>query len=258
MKSLVRIHALAMNTFREAIRNKLLYSLFGFAIAMIGAGVLFSTLSYVEVDEILQDVGMGAIRLFSSGIAIFVGARLIHDEVDRRTIFTIISKPVSRSEFLVGKWAGLTITVWLQLLLMACAFALVSNLAGAPLRGEHAVAIGLIGLELMVIVAIATLFSTFATPMMASSYTFGLWLIGHLSRDLYLLGQQAESDSVPWVSTLLYRVLPDFEVFNKTLEAVHGLPIHAYEIGFACLYAIGYSGLVLGMAAMVFARRDLK
>ena len=258
MKSLVRIHALAANTFREAIRNKLLYTLLGFSIAMIGAGVLLSTLSYVEVDEILQDMGMAAIRLFSSGIAIFVGIGLIHDEVERRTIFTILSKPVSRGEFLVGKWAGLTFTVWLQLVLMAVAFALVSWLAGAPLTVEHAVAIALIGFELMVLVAVATFFSSFTTTMLSAFFSVGLWLIGHLSRDLYLLGQQSDQASVTRIASALYAVLPDFEVFNKSLEAVHGLPIHGFEIGFALLYAVGYSGLILVLAATVFRRRDLK
>lgn len=258
MKSLVRIHALASNTFREAIRNKLLYALLGFSIVMIGAGALLATLSYVEVDEILQDMGMAAIRLFSAGIAIFVGVGLIHDEVERRTIFTILSKPVSRSEFLIGKWAGLTFTVWLQLVLMAIAFVLVSFLAGAPLSGDHAIAIGLLGLELMVLVAIATLFSSFTTPMLASFYTFGLWLIGHLSRDLYLLGQQSDEASMSRLAGMLYAVLPDFEVFNKTLEAVHAQPIHGYEVGFATLYAVGYTGMILILAAAVFSRRDLK
>ena len=258
MKSLVRIHALAANTFREAIRNKLLYTLLGFSIAMIGAGVLLSTLSYVEVDEILQDMGMAAIRLFSSGIAIFVGIGLIHDEVERRTIFTILSKPVSRGEFLVGKWAGLTFTVWLQLVLMAVAFALVSWLAGAPLTVEHAVAIALIGFELMVLVAVATFFSSFTTTMLSAFFSVGLWLIGHLSRDLYLLGQQSDQASVTRIASALYAVLPDFEVFNKSLEAVHGLPIHGFEIGFALLYAVGYSGLILVLATTVFRRRDLK
>lgn len=258
MKSFVRIHALAANTFREAIRNKLLYALLAFSIVLIGAGVLLATLSYVEVDEILQDMGMAAIRLFSAGIAMFVGAGLVHNEVDRRTVFTILSKPVSRSEFLIGKWAGLTVTVWLQLVLMAMAFAAVSSLAGAPVELEHGLAIALIGLELMVVVAIATLFSCFTTPMLASFYTFGLWLIGHLSRDLYLLGQQSEQPSVPGLSSALYAVLPDFEVFNKTLEAVHGLPIRGDEVAFAALYAVGYSGVVLVLASAIFARRDLK
>ncbi len=258
MKSLIRILALAANTFREAIRNKLLYTLLGFSIVMIGAGVLLATLSYVEVDEILQDMGMAAIRLFSSGIAIFVGVGLIHNEVERRTIFTILSKPVSRGEFLVGKWAGLTFTVWLQLVLMAAAFALVSWLAGAPLAAPHALAIALIGFELMVLVALATFFSSFSTPMLSSFFTFGLWLIGHLSRDLYLLGQQSDQASVSRLAGALYAVLPDFEIFNKSLEAVHGLPIHGFEIGFAMLYAVGYSGFILVLAAAVFSRRDLK
>ena len=258
MKSFVRIQALAANTFREAIRNKLLYALLGFSILMIGGGVLLATLSYVEVDEILQDMGMAAIRLFGSGIAIFVGVGLIHNEVERRTIFTILSKPVTRAEFLVGKWAGLTLTVWLQLLLMAAAFVLVSRLAGANVGPAHALAIALIGLELMVLVALATLFSTFTTPMLASFYTVGLWLIGHLSRDLYLLGQQSELASVARLTSGLYAVLPDLEMFNKTLEAVHRLPIHGFELAFATLYAIGYSGVILVLASTIFARRDLK
>lgn len=257
-KALVRVHAIAANTFREAIRNKLLFTLLGFSIALIGAGVLLASLSYVEVDEILQDVGMSAIRLFSAGIAIFVGVGLIHDEVDRRTIFTILSKPVSRAEFLVGKWAGLTFTVWLQLVLMAACFALVSTLADAPIGVPHALAIILLALELAVLVAVATLFSSFTTPMLASFYTFGLWLIGHLSRDLYLLGQRSEHASIPGITAALYRVLPDFEVFNKTLEAVHGIPIRAHEVGFASLYAVSYTVVILMIASAVFARRDLK
>lgn len=258
MNALVRTHALAANTFREAIRNKLLYTLLGFSFVMIGAGVVLATLSYVEVNEILQDMGMGAIRFFSAGIAIFVGIGLVHNEVDRRTIFTILSKPVSRAEFLVGKWAGLTFTVWLQLGLMTGAFAIVSMLAGAPLVGDHFVALGLVGLELMVLVAIATLFSAFTTPMLAAFFTVGLWVIGHLTRDLQALGLQSDADGVSSMATFLFLVMPDFEVFNKTLEAVHGLPIPGSEIGLATLYALGYTACTLILAVMVFSRRDFK
>ncbi|HPG26810.1 MAG: ABC transporter permease [Spirochaetaceae bacterium] len=258
MSSIRRIHALAVNTVREAIRNKLLYALLGFGILMIASGVLLASLSYVEVDEILQDVGLGAIRFFGSGIAIFVGIGLIHNEVDRRTIFTILSKPVSRAEFLVGKWAGLTITVWLQLLLMGVAFVVVSMGAEATLRPEHALAIAMIGLELMVLVAIATFFSAFTTPMLAGLFSVGLWLIGHLSRDFYALGQQAEDESVSRAASALFRVMPDLEVFNKTLEAVHGLPIPLAEVGMAGMYALGYTVSTLMLGAMIFARRDFK
>jgi len=258
MSSLQRVQALASNTVREAIRNKLLYTLLGFAILMIGAGVLIATLSYVEVHEILQDVGLGAIRFFGAGIAIFVGIGLISGEVERRTIFTILSKPVSRSEFLIGKFAGLTITVWLQLLLMAVAFACVSSLAGAPVGREHALALALIGLELMVLVAIATFFSAFTTPTLAALFTVGLWLIGHLSRDLRALGDQSELESVSRATELLFGLMPDFEVFNKTLEAVHGLPIPSTDVGLAVVYAIGYTVSTLVLGSMIFGRRDFK
>ncbi len=258
MKSIVRMHALAVNTFREAIRNKLLYTLLGFGILMIGAGVLLATLSYVEVDEILQDMGMSAIRFFSAGIAIFVGIGLIHNEVERKTIFTILSKPVSRSEFLVGKWAGLTLTVWLQLALMSLAFGIVSWMAGAPLGFDHAIAIALIGLELMLLVAIATFFSAFTTPMLAALFSIGLWMIGHLSRDLRALGQQSDLESVSTAANWLFRLMPDFEVFNKTLEAVHGLPIASSEIQMAVVYALGYTLSTLIVGSMIFSRRDFK
>ena len=114
MISLVRIWAIAMNTVREAIRNKLLYTLLFFAILMIGAGVVLSTLSYVEIERILQDIGFASIRFFGVAIAIFVGVGLIHKEVDRRTVYTILSKPLSRSEFLVGKYVGLVLTIWIE------------------------------------------------------------------------------------------------------------------------------------------------
>jgi len=258
MNVLARIFALAANTFREAIRNKLLYTLLGFSFLMIASGVLLATLSYVEVDEILQDMGLGAIRFFSAGIAIFVGIGLIYNEVDRRTIYTILSKPVSRTEFLVGKWAGLTFTIWIQLVLMALAFAVVSVLAGAPLSSDHGIAIALIGLELMVLIAIATFFSAFTTPMLAAFFTIGLWLIGHLSRDLQALGQQSDLDSVSTMSNFVFVLMPDFEVFNKTLEAVHGLPIAGSEVGLAVVYALGYTVCTLLLGSMIFSRRDFK
>src|SRR5690606_15726934 len=129
----VRVAVIAANTVREAVRSKVLYTLVFFAVLLIGTGVLLSMLTYVEGQRILQSVGLAAIRLFGAAIAIFVGIGLIHREVERRTIFTILSKPVTRSEFLLGKYAGLVVTIWLQVLVMGAAFAAVSLLAGAPL-----------------------------------------------------------------------------------------------------------------------------
>jgi len=258
MMRLQRIWTIAINTVREAIRNKLLYTLLFFAVLVIAVAVLIASLSYVEGERIIQDVGLAAIRLFSLGIAVFVGIGLIHGEVERRTIYTILSKPVSRTDFLLGKWLGLVLTVWMQLAFMGLAFAGVSLATGAPLGIGHATALLMVGVELILVVAIATLFSSFTTPMLSALFTLGIWAAGHLSRDLLALGQQAESKAMAAAATWLYRVLPDLESFNLTIQAVHGLPIAPEEVGLPILYALGYVTALLIVAATIFHRRDMK
>ena len=258
MKMLDRILAIAMNTVREAIRNRVLYTLLFFALALIGTGVLVSTLSYVEGERILQDVGFAAIRVFAVAIAIFVGIGLIHREVDRRTIFTILSKPISRSEFLLGKYVGLLLTLWLQIAVMGLGFVVVSWLAGAPVGPVHAAALGLIGAEIAVVVAIALLFSAFTSPMLASLFTAALWLIGHLSRDLRNLGAQSQLESVKRATEVLYRTLPDLGAFDLTMHATRAVPIAVSDVVFPLLYAAGYATLLLVAATWIFERRDFR
>jgi len=256
--AVLRIQTLAVNTLREAVRNRVLYVLLFFALVLIGTGVLLSTLSYVERERILQDVGLAAIRLFGAAIAIFVGVGLIHKEVERRTIFTILSKPVSRTEFLLGKFAGLVITIWMQVAIMAVGFFAVSWLAGAPVTLGHVQAIALTAGELALLVAVATLFSAFTTPMLASLFGAGFYVVGHLTRDLRELGAQSDSATVERVTAVLHRVLPDLEAFNATIEAVHGLPIAAAAVWQPLLYGVGYAAALLLLAAVVFERRDFR
>lgn len=258
MMSLLRIGTLAANTVREAIRNRVLYTLIFFAVLLIGTGVLLSTLSYVEQERILQDVGFAAIRLFGAAIAVFVGIGLIHSEVDRRTIYTILSKPLSRTEFLLGKYFGLLVTLWLQLLIMGGVFIGCSLLVDAPLTSAHAVAFVLTGMELALVASIATLFSVFTTPMLASLFTVALYLIGHLTRNLEDIGQRSHIAAVREITALLHRVLPDLESFNLTTQAVHGLPVAASDAWLPLLYGAGYAALVLCLASIVFERRDFR
>jgi Cu-processing system permease protein len=250
--------AIAGNTVREAIRSRLLYTLLGFGILLIFAGVLLSSLSYVETDRILQDVGFGAMRLFGVAIGLFVGVGLIHKEVERRTVYTILSKPLSRSEFLLGKFFGLALTVWMQLAIMALAFAVVSRASGAPLGSAHAAAFLLLGVELLVVVAIATFFSAFTSPMLSSLFAGGLWLVGNLTRDLREIGSGSELASVREATAWLYRLLPDLASFDLRLEAAHGLPITATDVWLPLLYGISYSAVVLVLAVAIFERRDFR
>ena len=191
--SLARIATIAQNTLREAIRNKVMYTLVFFGVLLVATGILVSSLSYVEADRILQSVSLSAIRIFGAGIAIFMGVSLIHKEVDRRTVYAVLAKPVARAEFLIGKYLGLVATLWMQTVIMALAFVFVSWFSDAPLDGGHAAAIGLAAVEFAVLVAVATFFSSFTTPMLSSLFSAGIYVIGHVTRDIVELSVASQN-----------------------------------------------------------------
>ena len=258
MKSLACIWTIAVNTVRESIRNKILYVLLGFAVIMIGSGSIVGSLSYVESHRILQDIGLGAIRMFGVAIAIFVGIQLIHKEVDRRTVYTILSKPLSRSEFLLGKFVGLCLTIWMQVAVMGLAFVAVSLSTEAPLGWPHLAFLILVCAELALVVAIATFFSAFTTPMLAALFTTGAWAIGQLTRDLRDIGANSDVPAVRDATALLHRILPDLESFNLSIQAAHQLPVPAADVVLPLLYGLGYAAIVLVGATFVFERRDFR
>lgn len=258
MRRLGGIWAIATNTVRESVRSKLLYGLLFFAVLLIGSGAIVASLSYVEGDRILQDVGLGAVRLFGVAIAILVGINLIHREVDRRTVYTILSKPISRADFLVGKFLGLTLTIWLQMAIMGVAFVGVSLATGAPLGWPHAAFFLLTGAELALMVGVATLFSAFTTPVLAAFFTTGVWAVGHLTRELRDLGAGSGSTAVEWTTWVAHRVLPDLESFNLSSEAAHLLPITTADVVLPMIYGIAYLVVVLILAVGIFERRDFR
>jgi len=253
-----RIWAIAVNTAREAIRNKLLYTLLFFALAVMVFGTVLSTLSYVERERLMQDFAFASIRLFSVAIAIFVGVGLIHKEVDRRTVYTILSKPLSRAEFLIGKYAGLLLVIWLQVAIMGAFFAAVSLLMGAPLGFAHLAALVLTAVELALVVALATFFSAFTTPLLASFFASGIWLAGHLTRDLRDHGANSESALIREATAWMHRLLPDLESFNLSIQAAHQLPVASSDVWLPALYGVGYAVLVLACATLIFERRDFR
>jgi ABC-type transport system involved in multi-copper enzyme maturation permease subunit len=258
VRALSRVWTIAINTVREAIRSKLLYVLLFFAVLMILSSVFLSALSYAERERILQDVGLAAIRLFGVAIAVFVGVGLIYKEVDRRTVQTILSKPLTRAEFLLGKFVGLVIAIWMQMAIMVAVFAVVSLASGALLSATHAAAFLLTAIELALVVAIATFFSAFTTPLLASFFSSGLWIVGNLTRSLRDIGAASELESVRMATLWLHRLLPDLDSFNLSVEATHGLPIAGSDVWLAIAYGVAYMVIILLGAVLVFERRDLR
>jgi ABC-type transport system involved in multi-copper enzyme maturation permease subunit len=253
-----RILAIALNTHREAIRDRVLYTLLLFACVVLVASVVTREISVGDQDKIVRGTALGAISAFSSVMAMFLGVSLVWKELERRTIYTLASKPIPRWMLVLGKYLGLLITLGTALAIMAALYTVILGLGqGAP----HASFLAFLGLqfcELLLLTAWATLFSTYSGPTTATAFTLAVFVIGHLADDIWTFGQQAESAGLRRISTALYWALPNFEVFNVQPEATHELAVGLGRIAAAAGYGLAYTGAVLCVAAAVFAGRDFK
>lgn len=253
----MKIWAIARNTFREAIRDRILYGLLAFALLMIGSSLALASLSVGQQDRITRDLGLAAISLIGMLMAVFLGITLLSKEVDRRTVYTILSKPVRRYDLVLGKYLGLSTTVAVNVAIMGAGLCLLT-LAQGWWTANLTVAIYLILLELLVVIAIATLFSTFTTPTLSAIFTLGFFVLGHLTGSLQAITQQAASAAVRFAGEFLYYLLPNLEAFNVKGRVAHGEPVGLAEVGLATGYALLYVVALLALAMLVFERRELR
>ncbi|MBX9687670.1 MAG: ABC transporter permease [Candidatus Obscuribacterales bacterium] len=256
------IGAIAANTFRETVRDRVLYAILIFAALATLAGVVFGSLSADQDVRVLEDLGLFTITTFGGVIAIFLGTNLVFKEIDRRTIFLIVTKPINRWEFVTGKFFGLALCVFVTNFAMGLFFQLViwfqtGNFNSAlPMLGS----LSLIYLELLLVIAIATFFSTFATPLMSMIFTCGLWLVGHLSFSFELLAALArKNDSIATekLALFLQYVMPDL----AKLTTVRGDMMDARYpsadlLGYVIAYILAYLVILLSLSTIIAERRE--
>ncbi|MBI3015655.1 MAG: ABC transporter permease subunit [Candidatus Tectomicrobia bacterium] len=254
----MKIIAIAVNTFREAVRDKILYSLLFFALVMMSLSVILGNLTIGEQIKIIEDFGLGTISLFGVLIAVFVGVGLVYKEIERRTIYTILSKPIPRWVFLLGKYGGLLLTLLVEVSVMAAFFVLLVLYYGVGFDFALLKAIGLIYLELALITAVALFFSAFTTPTLSGLFALGIFVIGHLSSDLKIFGQGAQDPFISGLTSFLYYLLPNLENFNIKGQVVHGIPVPWEFIGWSTLYGLLYITGTLLLTVLVFQRRDFR
>jgi ABC-type transport system involved in multi-copper enzyme maturation permease subunit len=253
-----RITVIALNTFRETLRDKILYNLVFFGLLLIVSSILLGTLTMGERAKIIQDIGLASINLFGVLIAIFVGIGLVSKEIEKRTIYSIIAKPIPRYQFLLGKYAGLSLTLFVNVAIMAAGFFLTLLIGQAGMEPALLKAVGLIFVELLVITAVAVMFSTFTTPTLSATFTLAIYIIGHLTDDLRALADKLHSDLTKVVLDGLYYTLPNLESFNVKGPAVHGIPIDPIYLVSTVAYGVTYSAVILILACVIFQRRDFK
>ena len=255
------IRAVAVNTFREAVRDRVLYNLVFFALLMMGAAILVGQISIGIVQDVIISLGLSAISVIGIFIAVFLGVALVSKEMDKRTLYALLAKPVKRWEFLLGKFFGLVMTLTVNTAAMAAGLYAALWTVKHPLASSDAyilVAVYLILLKLAVIVALALLFSCFTTPFLAILFTAGLYAAGLFASELRTVQAVKLDPSAFALMRGLSYLLPNFQNFNVMGAVVHGRGVPGAFVWQATLYAIVYTAIVLTGAAIVFSRRNLK
>lgn len=253
-----KIAAIALNTFRESIRDRIFYSLLAFAVLMLAFSLVLGNLTIGDEIKIIKDFGLGAISLFGVLIAIFVGISLVYKEMEKRTIYVILANPIARYQFILGKYAGLSLTLLVEVVVMSAGLLALCYFKQQVIPWELFKAIIPIWFELQLILAVALLFSTFVSPFLSGLCTLSVFIIGHLTQDLKQLVVSLDNPALKKTADILYYTFPNLETLNYKSRVVHGLEIPWQEFGLSLAYATSYTVLLLSITLFIFNRRDIR
>lgn len=257
--SLPRILTIALNAFREAVRDRILYNLIVFVLLITASAVFLGELTAGQEARVIVNLGLSSILIFGTFIAIFVGVSLVWKEIEKRTVYSIFSKPVGRGEFIIGKYLGLCLTLLVNVAIMGLGVTLALIYVGSTtLAISIWPAILLIYFELTIVTAVAIMFSSFSTPALSALLTFFIFLIGHFSVGLRDLAETIGSRSAIIVFNGIYYLLPNFSNFSFVANTANGTTAPANLIAGAGLYAIIYDLVLLTVTVIVFSRRNFK
>lgn len=248
--------AISVYTFREAIRNKVLYSIVFFAIVLLGLSSILSTASMQQDVRVVQDVGLMVLSVFSDLIAIFIGVTMLYIELERKTVYNLLSKPIARSTYFLGKFGGISLTLLVQFLLMASVLSFVVVQRGGDLSVVWAQALLLAWLQCILIASIALFFSSFSTPWVSGFLSLGLWLVGSLLQELERYLPQIEQPTTHLILSGVVRGLPDLNLFTLTTQVTYGIEVPWSYVAQASLYAGGWIAAFLIAGLLIFQRRD--
>jgi len=265
------IRHIAVNVFRESVRDKVLYNLVFFAVLLMSASYLIGQLTAGQDVKIIKDLGLAAMSVFGLFIAVFIGIGLVSKEVERRSVYALLAKPVRRHEFIVGKYLGLVLTLAVNVAIMAAAYYLVlTYMSWMALPNVKAAweapaidpallkAIFLIFVELCLITAVALFLSTFSSPILSAVLTFGIYVVGHFNADLKNFEHVVDSKVAVYLARAAYYVLPNLAPFDVKADVVHAQPVPWSYVAFTTGYGLVYIVLLVLIAMFVFSRRDFK
>lgn len=265
MQSLSHIGIIALNTFRESIRDKILYNIVFLAIALALFSILLGEWSVFDRAHVIKSVTLTIMSLSGLLISVFVGISLVQKEIQRRTVLTLLSKPISRVSFIVGKYLGLLGVVASHLILLTIVYYSILFLTKSSPSFYLLEAIYLVFWEMAIVVAVALLFSSFSTPVLSALFTLGIYFAGHLSNQLmeqvYFVKRMGDVEGfgailMEKVAIFIHTVFPGLYRYNISSYVVHNIALPEWYLFWQTLYALGYIGIFLAIASWWFKRRD--
>jgi len=259
MSFVKHIVTIARNTFREAVRDRVLYNLVVFVLLITAGAIFLGELTAGQEARTIVNLGLSAMLLFGAFISIFVGVGLVSKEIERRTLYTIFSKPIGRGEFIIGKYLGLCLTLFVNILVMGVGVSLALIYVGG---GDLAVsiwgAIILIFFELTILTAVAILFSSFSSPSLSALLAFLVFIIGHFSSSLRDFAENLGSQFARVFFGGMYYLLPNLSHFSFITNSAHGDSPPASMVVGAFIYAFAYITVLIAITNLIFSRRNLK
>jgi ABC-type transport system involved in multi-copper enzyme maturation permease subunit len=251
-----KVLAISLNTFKESIRDKVLLSLSALGFFLIAISKIVVPISIGQANKIIKDLGLGLVELFSLLIIVLIGTRILYQEIERKTIYSIISKPVKDWEFVFGKSLGLYILIILIQLILFLIFIIFNKFYLGKIDWYLLNALYFFLFEFLFLNAIAVFFSCFTTPITAGILTLLVFFMGqftHYLKDLVVLLKLPELSAI---ANFLYFVLPNFSVFNVKASVVYHIPISINSYFLAASYSILYSIIILTISSMFYSIKE--
>ncbi|MEO0122337.1 MAG: ABC transporter permease subunit, partial [candidate division WOR-3 bacterium] len=252
----MRLRAIILNTFIESIRDKILLVLLAVGFILMAASKFIKPLALGEEAKVIKDLSLSSINFISVLIAILIGGRLIYKEVEKRTIYLVLSRPIRRGEFILGKYLGQMLLLFIVVGILTIAFGIVLLLTDVKTNYSILLPNLLLLFQLSIITSLAIFFSTFATPLTASIFTFILYFVGHLTRDLKTLAQISKSTVVKIIANFLYYLLPNLSNFDIKGKVVHEIPLSFSHICLPIIYGLLWTIALLYFSFLIFERKD--
>ena len=251
------IFTIAKNTFRESSRDRILLSAFLVIIAIILFSLFIASISLEQSTRMIVDFGVTAIYALQMFVAIFIGSMLIYKEIERKTFYLLLPKPITRTEIVIGKCLGLSATTILVTLLSTTALYLILFIQNGQIYFYPILlSVFLSTFEAILLILISMLFSGITSPILAAVFTIAIYLVGHAGEIFRFIFMTTNNIFIEFLARTIYFLLPNLEKFNIRNEIIYNtLPSHLLILT-SILYALAYAALILVITQIVFKKKD--